>query len=396
MAVAIKSTILWTGKTDWEIRRFHGEEYSTGRGTTYNSYLVRDKKTALIDTVWDPFGAEFIERLKSVIDPGDIDYIVANHAEPDHSGGLPALMAAAPHAPVYCTANAVKSLVGHYHAPWNFHPVKTGDRLSLGSRELVFIEAPMLHWPDSMFTYLTVDNTLFSNDAFGQHLATESLFSDLVDRAELFQEAIKYYANILSPFSTAVAKKIRELQSLGLPLEMICPSHGAIWRKDPMEIVNAYAAWAADYQENQITIVYDTMWNGTRKMAEAIARGIAAEDSSTTVKLFNISRSDKNDVATEVFRSKALIAGSPTINRGILSAAAGFMELVRGLGLKQKKASAFGCYGWSGESVKMLSKKLEEAGFELIHEGLRVNWNPDAKELKNCESFGSHIASLFQ
>jgi anaerobic nitric oxide reductase flavorubredoxin len=387
----IKKNIFWAGKVDWEIRNFHGSEYSTHRGTTYNSYLVRDEKTVLIDTVWNPFGTEFVENLSKHISLDEIDYIVAQHAEIDHSGALAELMEHIPDTPVYCTKNGVKSLKGHFHRDWHFVPVKTGDKLDLGKKELMFIEAPMLHWPDSMFSYLTGDNILFSNDAFGQHLATELLYNDLVDQAELFQECAKYYANILTPFSALVEKKIEEFKSLDVPVDMICPSHGVIWRDDPLQIVGKYFEWSRSYHENQITIVYDTMWNGTRAMAEAIAQGIRSSDDEVTIKLYNIARSDKNDVVTEVFKSKALLVGSPTINRGILSAIAGFFEEIRGLQFKGKKAAAFGTYGWSGESVGMIAKGLEEAGFELMESGIKSLWAPDAESLKECFEFGKRI-----
>jgi flavorubredoxin len=388
MGVKIKNNVFWVGKVDWELRKFHGEEYSTHRGSTYNAYLVREERVALIDTVWQPFAREFIE--DPDVDLDSIDYIIANHAEIDHSGGLPELMKRIPDTPVYCTANGVKSLKGHYHADWDFNVVKTGDKLSLGPKELIFIEAPMLHWPDSMFCYLTGDNILFSNDAFGQHYATELLFNDLVDQDELYQEATKYYANILTPFSRLVDKKIKEFVSLNLPVDLICPSHGVVWRDNPLQIVNKYSEWANDYQENQITILYDTMWNGTRIMAENIAEGIKENDGGVKIKLFNTARSDKNDIITEVFKSKAILVGSPTINRGILSSVAGILEEIRG----GKKAAAFGCYGWSGEGVKMITQSLKDAGFEMVDEGIRELWNPDSDALGNCVEYGKKISRL--
>jgi flavorubredoxin len=238
--------------------------------------------------------------------------------------------------------------------------------LSLGQKELIFIEAPMLHWPDSMFGYLTEDNILFSNDAFGQHYASEYMFNDLVDQNELVNECIKYYANILTPFSPMVTKKIKEVLSFNLPLDVICTSHGVIWRNKPEQIVEKYLKWSDDYQENQITIIYDTMWNGTRAMAEKIANGISDADKEVNVKLFNLAKTDKNDVITEIFKSKAILLGSPTINRGILVSVAGILEEIKGLKFKNKKAAAFGCYGWSGESAKIISENLTAAGFELV------------------------------
>jgi len=394
MAFKIKDNISWVGKIDWELRKFHGEEYSTHRGSSYNSYLVKDEKTALIDTVWGRFSAEFVENLKKETPLEKIDFIIANHAESDHSGALPELMRHIPDAPIYCTSNGVNFLKGHYHQDWNFHVVKTGDKLSLGSKELIFVEAQMLHWPDSMMSYLTNDNILFSNDAFGQHIASELMYNDLVDQAELFQEAIKYYANILTPFSAFVDRKIKEVLALNVPVVMICPSHGVMWRKDPLQIVNQYVQWANAYAENQITVIYDTMWDGTRRMAEAISRGITEVDKAVAVKLFNIARSDRNDVITEIFKSKAVLVGSPTINQGILSDTAAILEEIKGLKFKNKKAAAFGCYGWSGEAVKIISDKLKEGGFQLLNDGIREKWNPNDEAVEHCVRFGKDIALL--
>ncbi len=392
MKFKITDNVDWVGKIDWELRKFHGEEYSTHRGTSYNSYLVKDEKTALIDTVWMPFAKEFVENLAKEIDLNKIDYVIANHAEMDHSGALPELMRHIPDKPIYCTANGVKSLRGHYHKDWNFQVVKTGDKLSLGKKELVFVEAMMLHWPDSMMEYLTEEAILFSNDAFGQHIASEHMYNDLVVQSELFEEATKYYANILTPFSPLVTKKINEVIALNLPVNFICPSHGVIWRKNPLQIAEKYLEWAADYQENQIAIIYDTMWDGTRTLAEQIAKGIKQTDDKVTVKLYNISRSDINDVVTEVFKAKAILLGSPTINKGILNAAAALLEMIKGLKFKNKKAAAFGCYGWSGESVKVLTDHLSEAGFEIISDGLKTMWQPGEADFAQALEFGKTFA----
>ncbi|NLT13486.1 MAG: MBL fold metallo-hydrolase, partial [Clostridiales bacterium] len=339
MLKPLKGNVSWVGKVDWELQTFHGFEYSTHHGSTYNSYLIQEEKTVLIDTVWAPFADEFVRNLADVIDLDKIDYVVANHGEVDHSGALPALMKRIPNTPVYCTANAVKSLKGQYHQDWSFHVVKTGDKLDLGNgRELIFVEMPMLHWPDSMAAYLTKDNILFSNDAFGQHLATNSLFNDTVDPCDLMNEAMKYYANILTPFSQILRKKLEEIISLNLQIDMIATSHGVIWRDNPLQIVEKYAQWANDYQENQITIIYDTMWNGTRALADQIGEGLRSASPGTAVKVFNISITDENDVITEVFKSKTVVVGSPTINRSILHSVAGFIHLMKELKFKNKKA----------------------------------------------------------
>lgn len=390
----VKNNVTWVGKIDWELRKFHGDEYSTHRGSTYNSYLIKEEKVALIDTVWTPFSKEYLENLSKKIDLNKIDYVIANHAESDHSGALPELMLHIPETPIYCTKNGVRSLKGHYHKDWNFKTVKTGDRLNLGQKELIFVEAPMLHWPDSMFCYLTGDNILFSNDAFGQHYASEYMFNDLVNQDELMTECIKYYANILTPFSKFVDKKIKEVLALNLPVDIICTSHGIIWRDDPTHIVNKYLEWANDYRENQITILYDTMWNGTRVMAENIATGIKSSDSSVNIKLFNIAKRDKNDIITEVFKSKGIAVGSPTINKGILTSVAAILEEIKGLRFVGKKATAFGSYGWSGESIKIILDVLKKSGFNVVDDGLKIMWNPDEENIKQCIEYGKKLSEL--
>lgn len=391
MSMKINDQVTWVGKIDWELKKFHGEEYSTHRGSSYNSYLVRDKKTVLIDTVWMPFAKEFVQNLKKEIDLKDIDYIIANHAEVDHSGALPELMKEIPDTPIYCTKNGIKSLKGHYHQDWNFVEVKTGDKLNIGDRDLVFVEARMLHWPDSMFVYLTEDNILFSNDAFGQHYASESLYNDTVDQAELYQEAVKYYANILTPFSPLVTRKIEEVLSFNLPVNMICTSHGVIWRDNPVQIVEQYLKWADNYQEDQVTLVYDSMWRGTARMAEGIAEGLKKSMPGTTIKLVHAGLMDKNDVITELFKSKAFLVGSSTINQGILSSIAGVMEMVKGLKFQNKKGAAFGSYGWSGESVPLLEELLVESGIEVASPGLKELWNPDEAAMARCVAYGEAL-----
>jgi flavorubredoxin len=391
MSFRITDKVTWVGKIDWELRTFHGEEYSTHKGSSYNSYLIKDKKTVLIDTVWKPFSKEFTANLKKEVDLNKIDYIIMNHSESDHSGALADLMKEIPNTPIYCTKSGAKIIKGHYHKDWNFVEVKTGDTLDIGSSKLTFIEAKMLHWPDTMFTYLPGENILFSNDAFGQHYASEFMYNDKVDQAELFQEAIKYYANILTPFSKFVISKIDEVLNLNVPVNMICPSHGIMWRDKPLQIVDKYMEWAKDYQENQITIIYDTMWNCTRRMAEAIAEGIKSVNKDVTIKIYNSSKGDKNDIITEVFKSKMVLVGSSTINKGILSSTAAILEMIKGLQFKGKKAAAFGSYGWSGECVKIINEELNKAGFEIISGGIKELWNPDEDGLSRCRDLGRSI-----
>mgnify|MGYP000846990621 CR=1 FL=1 len=392
MSFKITDKVTWTGKIDWDLRTFHGEEYSTHRGSSYNSYLIRDEKTVLIDTVWHPFAEEFVDNLKKEVALDEIDYIILQHSEIDHSGALPLLMREIPDTPIYCTANGARLLKAHFHEDWNFVTVKTGDKLDIGESTLTFVEARMLHWPDTMFTYMSGDNILFSNDAFGQHYASELMYNDLVDQAELFQEAIKYYANILTPFSSFVTRKIEEVLSFNLPLSIIAPSHGIIWRDNPVQIVEKYLEWAKGYQEHQITIVYDTMWNATKKMAEAIAKGIQLVDDTVNIKLYNAAISDKNDIITEMFKSKAVLIGSSTVNKSIMSATAGILSMIRGIGFQNKKAAAFGSYGWSGESVALLTEKLKEAKLDVVNDGIRELWNPNEEAVENCIQFGKDFA----
>lgn len=395
MKKIITNNVNWVGINDWELRQFHGQEYSTHKGSTYNSYLIQEEKNVLIDTVFVPFAKKYVANLAKVIDLKKIDYVIVNHAEPDHSGALPELMSLIPDTPIYCTENAVKSIKGHYHQDWNFVTVKAGDRLSIGNgKELIFVPAPMLHWPDSMFTYLTGDNILFSNDAFGQHYCSDLLFNDLVDQSELHEEAIKYYANILTPFSKFVTKKIDEVVKLNLPIDYICTSHGVVWRNDPLQIVKKYAEWADNYQENQVTLIYDTMYNGTRTIAENIAKGISQVDPTINIKLYNAAKNDKNDLITEVFKSKAILVGSPTVNNGIMHATAGLLEMIKGLKFVGKKAAAFSCYGWNDKSSKEIDSQLREAGFDIILDPITNNWEPDGNKIEESFQYGKKFASL--
>jgi len=389
MKKKVKNNVSWLGYIDWELESFHGDDYSIMNGSSQNAYLIEEEKTVLIDTVWAPHRFEFVSNLKKEIDLNKIDYIIVNHGEIDHSGALTALLEEIPDTPIYCTANAVKSLEGQYEKRgWNFNTVKTGDSLDIGNgKKLVFVEMKMLHWPDSMATYMTEDNILFSNDAFGQHFAVEEMFNDKANQCLLMKEAMKYYANILSPFSPLVAKKIKEILDMNIPIDMIAPSHGVIWRENPLQIVEKYAEWAAAYQENQITIAYDTMWEGTAKIAHEIAREIAEQSPDTVVKVFNVAKADKNEIMTEVFKSKAIVVGSPTVSSDILSSVSGWLAFLKQLKFKNKKAATFGCYGWSGESVKILKEKLTEAGFAVIDDELKSLWNPEDEDFAKIPKF---------
>ncbi|MCZ7356158.1 MAG: flavodoxin domain-containing protein [Candidatus Methanoperedens sp.] len=390
MAVELKDGVYWVGVVDWNIKNFHGHEYSTHRGTTYNAYLIIDEKIALVDTVYGPYSHELIENIEKIIDIKKIDYVIANHAETDHSGGLPELMKLIPDATLVVSEKGKESVYKHYHYHWNFKTVKTGDTISLGRNSLVFVSAPMLHWPDSMFTYLTGKNILMPNDAFGQHYASSSRFDDEVDMIEVYQEAIKYYANILTPFSDLVIKKIDEFKKLNIPVDIIAPSHGIIWREDPLQIVEKYYEWASGKNDGSVVIIYDTMWKGTEKMAVAIGEGLEKE--GVKYKLFNMAVCDRNDVLTEVFKAKGVIIGSPTLNNGLLPTIKPILEDLKGLRFKNKVGAGFGTYGWSGENVKLIEENLERSRIKILQEGIKFKWQPTKDELEKCVEFGRNFA----
>jgi len=389
-SIKVLENIFWVGAVDWNVRHFHGFTYSTHRGTTYNAYLIVDEKTALIDTVYGPFAEEMIEGIREIIDPSKIDYVVANHVETDHSGAISEILKLAPQAKLVGTARCKEGLQKHYFGNWDFQVVKTGDEISLGERTLKFIEAPMLHWPDSMFTYIEKDALLLPNDAFGQHWATSKRFDDEVDKKILMEEAAKYYANILWPFSQLVIRKIEEIQKQGLKISVIAPSHGIIWRSNPTKIVEAYFSWAKGEAGRKVLVVYDTMWGSTEKMAKAIVEGVSSEGVETT--LFRLPFSDRGDIIKELLEAKGILIGSSTINNGVLPTVAPFLEEMQGLRPRNKIAAAFGSYGWGGGAVKTIEEKLEKAGMEIVAPALTVKWVPDKNEIQKCFEFGKEIA----
>lgn len=392
--IEVKDNIFWVGKSDWDLRKFHGNELSTHRGSSYNAYLIKDEKTVLVDTVWNPYKEEFVENLEKEVGLENIDYIVINHSEPDHAGSLGLLMSKIPNTPIYCTKSGAEIIKKHFHEDWNFKIVKTGDKINIGQTDLTFIEMKMIHWPDSMMTYVNKAKVVLSNDAFGQHYCTSSLFNDEVDNCELYQEAIKYYANIVAPFSMMVKKKVEEIKALNLEIDIIAPSHGVIWRKDPLQIVEKYYDWACDYHEEFVSIVYDTMYNATKMMADSIAEGLRKH--GIVSKLYNASVTDRNDLITEIFKSKGVVIGSCTVNNGVLAAIGGLIEEIKGLKLKRKFAGAFGTYGWSGESGKIISQTLKSAGLNVIGEPIMFKYKPTEDELKECVEFGETIAKAMK
>lgn len=388
--IEIAPGIFWVGAVDWDVREFHGHTYTTHRGTTYNAYLIVDEKVALIDTVYGPFTDEMLERIRAILPVEKIDYVIANHVEIDHSGGLPGLMKLIPDRPVFCTAKGKEGLYKYYQGNWDFRVVKTGEKLNLGKRTLMFMEAPFLHWPDSMFTYLVEDALLMPNDAFGQHYATTARFADEVDQYALFEEAAKYYANILYPLSPLVIKKIEEVLNSGLAIKMIAPSHGLIWRKEPAQIVLKWLSWAKGEAADEVVVAYDTMWGATETMARLIVEGLSAEGVNS--RLFRLAVSDRSDVFKEILYRRGLIVGSSTINQDILPTVAPFLEDLKGLRPVKKVGAAFGAYGWNGGAVKTIEEYLKKATVELVMPSLALKWRPDAEERRACTEFGRAFA----
>ncbi|MFA5004870.1 MAG: flavodoxin domain-containing protein [Candidatus Omnitrophota bacterium] len=385
-AVKILPDIYSVGVVDWGVRNFHGHTYTTSRGSSYNAYLIIDEKITLVDTVYGPFADELIENIKQVIDPAKIDYIIANHVETDHSGALPVLMQYCPKARILGTAKCKEGLYRHYYADWDFQTVKTNDTLKLGKRTLNFIEAPMIHWPDSMFTYCPEDALLMPNDAFGQHFASNLKFDDEVDQCALMEEAEKYYANILWPLGAVILKKIEELQKLNIPIRMIAPSHGIIWRKDPGKIVNAYLGWARGLTQKKAIIVYETMWGATEKMARKIAEGLGSL--GIEVKLYDVANTDRTEIITQMLMAEGFLFGSSTHDNDMLPNLAAFLEMVKGFKPKGRQMAFFGSYGWAGGAVKEMEGLLKDCPESRIIPGISFKYLPDAKQMQECFDFG--------
>lgn len=382
----IAPNVYWVGAVDWEVRSFHGHSYRTHRGTSYNAYLVVDDKVALVDTVMAGFEDELLRHIAEVVDPARIDYLVANHGEPDHSGAIPAVLARAPNATLVCSKRGVDSLGKYYPDGWHKQVVGTGDTISLGHKTLAFLEAPMLHWPDSMFTYIPEDKLLLPNDAFGQHIAAAQRFADEVEPAVLWDECRKYFGNILVPFSSLIVRKVEEVQKLGLQIAMIAPSHGLIWRKDPLQIVTQYVRWAQGEARPRALVVYETMWGSTREMAHAVVEGIAS--SGVEAQLYAVPQEDITTVVGALLESKGLVVGSPTHNRRMLMHMAALLDDLVGLRPVNKIGAAFGSHGWGGGAVPLMEKALQEAGIAVAQPGLAVTWRPGAEDRAQAVAFG--------
>jgi len=387
MVVELKKGIYWVGAIDWNVRDFHG--YSTPFGTTYNAYLILDEKNVLIDTVKAPFYLEMLGHILEIIDPSKIDTIVSNHVEMDHSGSLPQIVERIGNPTVITSERGKKGLEKYFQKAMKFKTVKTGDTFSIGHRTLTFVEAPMLHWPDSMFTYIKEDQLLLPNDAFGQHFASSQRFEDEIGD-EVMRHAAKYYANILWPLAPLILKKVDEVVKMGIPIDMIGPSHGLIWRKNPSRIIQAYVEWSQGKKSNKILVIYDTMWGSTESMAKAILKGLIEEGAEA--RLLHLRSNHRSDIIEEMLEARGILLGSPTLNNGMFPTMGDFLTYMRGLRPRGKFFGLFGSHGWGGGAIKEMRKSLEESKFEIWEKELGIQYLPDAEELKSAVQFGKEFA----
>jgi flavorubredoxin len=387
-AAKVTDHVYWVGAIDWALREFHG--HLTSRGTTYNAYLILADKITLVDTVKSSFREEMLSRIASVIDPGDITYIISNHSEMDHSGCLPEAIQALKPEKVFASTMGANALAEHFHLDQEIVAVKDGESISLGNMDLSFMETRMLHWPDSMFTYLAEDGVLFSQDVFSMHLASTERFDDEIDEDILEDEAAKYFANILLPLSTPVSKLLEKIGGLDLTKGIVATDHGPIWRKHFSKILALYARWAAQKPTKKAAIVYDTMYDSTAAMARAIAEGIRA--GGADAKLLPLRVCHRTDVATEMLDAGALLVGSPTFNNNIFPTVADALTYLKGLKPRNLIGAAFGSYGWSGEAVGQVEDVLRGMKVELVGEGVKAKYVPDDDALAQCYSLGTVVA----
>ena len=388
-AVKISERVYWVGAIDWALRDFHG--YKTPYGSTYNAYLVLADKVTLIDTVKAPFYEEMMGRIASIVDPGDISYVISNHAEMDHSGALPSLIDAARPELIASSPMGAAALEAQFHREWDIKTFKTGEELSLGNATIGFVQTPMLHWPDSMFSFLKEEGVLFSSDAFGMHLASTARFADELDAGLLYREAAKYYANILLHLCPVVKKLLGELPSLNLDIKLIAPDHGPIWRKDLDRVIGYYRNWAEQKPTDKAVVVYDTMWGSTARMATAICDGLFT--GGARVDLMSLSSSHRSDVLSSLLEAGALLIASPTMNNQIYPSVADLLTYIKGLKVKNLKGLSFGSYGLSGEAVKHIDRAMEDMGIELFREGFRVKFAPSEVDLAACHELGREFAT---
>ncbi|MBN2464474.1 FprA family A-type flavoprotein [candidate division WOR-3 bacterium] len=388
----VSEHVWWVGAVDWALRDFHG--YSTQRGSSYNAYLVMGDYPVLIDTVKAQFRDEMLARIASVVDPADIKVIVSHHAEMDHSGALPQTIDVIKPDKVYASQLGIKNLHAQLHDRHEITAVKDAEVLKLGGLSFTFLETRMLHWPDSMISYLHEDELVFSQDGFGMHLATPRLFADENDPAVMLYEGRRYYANILLPYSALVLKLLERIKSLGISIKTIAPDHGPVWRKDLDTLLGWYAKWATQKPEKRAVIAFDTMWQSTSLMARAIGDAMAGE--GVGVSVLPLQGSSRADVMTELLCAGALLIGSPTINNGMFPTIADVLTYARGLKPKNLIGAAFGSYGWSGEACAQIEEYFRQTGVEPAVPSLRLKFVPDETGLSQCREFGKAVAAKLQ
>jgi flavorubredoxin len=393
----IKKDIYWVGAIDWSSRDFHGYSLSPN-GTTYNAYVVKDEKNTMFDTVHGNHEGEFFCRLCHVLEPQEIDYIVVNHLEPDHAGALDEAVARIKPEKIFISTMGEKALKTYLHGKsddWPLEIVKSGDSVSIGKRTIHFQETRMLHWPDSMVSYIPEDKLLISQDAFGQNIATTERYADEVDRPLLQRLMTEYYGNIVLPFSPIVLKTLDKVGELGWEIDMIAPDHGVIFRgEDVGWALNMYKEFAEQKPKNKAIVVYDTMWHSTEMMAEAVAEGLAEE--GVSVEIMSLKANHHSRVMTSLMNAGAVAVGSPTHNNGILPFVAGMLQYMKGLKPQNKVAGAFGSFGWSGESVNILMDWLESMNFELVEQPPKIKNRPDHEALKQCRDYGVSMAKALK
>lgn len=389
-AMKLTDNVYWVGAIDWSLRNFHG--YLTSRGTTYNAYLVLGEKIALIDTVKAGFGDEMLARIASVVDPAQIDYIVSNHAEMDHSGCLAEAVERIRPERLIASKAAVSALDQHFHGALEVSPVGTGDTLSLGDGELAFVETRMLHWPESMMTYFGRDAVLFSQDAFGMHLASTERYVDELPWDVVEYETTKYFANIVLPYAPVVMKALTSLADLNLKVDLLATDHGPLWRQPAHRewVVGRYGEWSEQKPTRKAVVVYDTMWGSTDKMARAIGEGLS-EGGACPI-LMPLGGSHRSDVATEVLTAGALVVGSPTLNKALYPTVADVLAYLTGLTPRNLVGGAFGSYGWGGQGSAQVKTALDQMKVELVADELRVQFVPDSDALVRCRAWGRTIA----
>ena len=393
-AIPVTDNVWWVGAIDWHLREFHG--YRTSRGTTYNAFLVKDEKITLIDTVKAPFFEEMRERIASVIDPESIDYVVSNHAEMDHSGSLVRAMQEFKAEKLFCSMQGERALRAHFHDRLpDMQIVKTSDSISLGKNSLNFVETRMLHWPDSMVSYLSGEKILFSQDAFGMHLAGSERFADEYSSSVLYEEAKKYFANILLLQSAKIIDLLNTLPSLNLDIEIVAPDHGPIWRNgDHVKALQLYREFAEQKPEKRAVVLFDTMWHSTESMASAIAEGLISEGISTEV--INLHSCERSEAITKIMGSGILAVGTPTINNNMYPSLGDILTYMRGLKPKIAVGGSFGSFGWSGEGAKQVAEALTNMNIEQPREVLAVKYVPDTEALENCRNWGKSLAEALK